>query len=79
METVRSTRSSGRGRGRGSRPRPGPPSWPHGTTVGDRGKYVTHAREDAKSSEQPDVDWDEMRRQVSEILFNWYMYLESIA
>ena len=70
METV----SYPRGRGRGSRPRPGPPSWPHGTAAGDRGKYMyaPHSNEAAESCEQPDVDWDEMRRQVSEVLLIQY-------
>ena len=79
METVNSTRGSGRGRGQGSRPRPGPPSWPHGTVLRDRGKYTTHAREAGKSRELPDIDWDEMRRQVSEVSYIWYKYLESIT
>ena len=53
-------------RGGRSRGRPGPPSWPHGTAPEDRGKFAPS--ESAEVSELPDVDWDEMRRQVSDVV-----------
>ena len=63
--TMSSLRGSGRGRGRGSRPRPGPPAWPHGTAPENRLKFVAIANKTDKICEPVEVDWDEMRRQVS--------------
>ena len=57
---------SGRGRGRGSRP--GPPSWPHGTAPKDRGKFASNKF--VETCEPPEVDWDEIRHQVSEVVIN---------
>ena len=64
-----SLRGSGRGRGRGSRP--GPPAWPPGTAPENRLKFVANKTD--KICEPVEVDWDEMRRQVSEV-FGFKMF-----
>ena len=67
--TMNSSRGLGRGRGRGSRP--GPPSWPHGTTPEDRRNFTPN--KSAEIREPPEVDWDEIRHRVGEIVLNLYV------